>query len=431
MEQLELFQWAATLGGSVVALGGGAAAVRYLWRLASNEDARHTREVQSRVLIADASSRHPLPPATFSPHFAPHYSSRNDNTLAAPVEEAQPADALPGMVDMAALGFQPTMQRVLLGIDAGGGLVTVPAGKLCHVAIAGYTGGGKSNLLRLLIPQLQAIGAKIVLCDPHYAPVDALSGDDWRPIAQRLYQPPAYTPAAIDDTFSWFVDELDRRLELRRQDKPIGGPLFLALDELPIIAESVKGALDRLTRLLREGRKVHIFAVGSSQDFLVKSLGGSTAIRDAYRTAFYTGGDTYSARALLDMPQKDIDEGRLETGIAYLRSSATSPARLVRIPHASNDAVRGLLADTAPTITIEPDTVPGSAAPAPAPDSDYAYAGTADTDAVPGIADEALITELVRRGKSANEIYKIVGGSRGRVLQRVKELKESAKYATA
>jgi hypothetical protein len=126
------------------------------------------------------------------------------------------------------------------------------------------------------------------------------------------------------------------------------------------------------------------------------------------------------------MPQKEIDEGRLETGIAYLRSSATSPARLVRIPHASNNAVRGLLADTAPTVTIEPDSVPGNAAPANGADCSTAKNGTADTDAVHGIPDDALITELVRRGKSANEICRIVGGSRGRVLQRVKELKESA-----
>jgi hypothetical protein len=242
---------------------------------------------------------------------------------------------------------------------------------------------------------------------------------------QRLHQPPAYTPAAIDEAFSWFVDELDRRLELRRQEQSIGSPLFLALDELPIIADSVKGAIDRLGRLLREGRKVHIFAMGSSQDFLIKTLGGSAAIRDAYRTAFYGGGDILSARSLLDMPQKDIDEGRLGGGIVYLRSSATTPARLVRVPYASNVAVRGLLADTAPTVTIEHDTVPENTAPPNGADYDTAKTGTPDTDAVHGIPDDTLIAELVRRGKSANEVYKVVGGSRGKVLQRVKELKEA------
>jgi hypothetical protein len=434
MDTITLVETAAALGGSLAAIGAGAAAARGLWRWASNEDGkmRHHERLQ-HYTVEVARAAQPLPPATYSPtvHYAPHYTS----SRAVAVDERAGGlpstdDSLPGVVDMAALGFQPTMQRVLLGIDAGGGLITVPAGKLCHVAIAGYTGGGKSNLLRLLIPQLQAIGGRVVLCDPHYAPLDTTSGDDWRPISQRLHQPPAYTPAAIDETLSWFVDELDRRLELRRQGHPIGSPLFLALDELPIIADSVKGAIDRLGRVLREGRKVGVLALGSSQDFLVKSLGGSSAVRDCYRTVFYSGGDINSARALLDVPQKDIDEGRLGSGIVYLRSSATSPAALVRVPLASNEAVRGLLADTAPTITIEPDSVPGNAAPANGADDSTAKNGTADTDAVHGIADNALIAELVRRGKSANEVHKVVGGSRGRVLQRVRELKEAVIHRT-
>jgi hypothetical protein len=434
MEELELLRWAATLGSSLAAMGGGAAAARLAWRWASGEDAQRAHiermhHTSQAAEVETSRAAQPLPPQTYSPriHFAPHYAGSravevDEQTGALPSTD----DSLPGMVDMADLDFQPTMQRVLLGIDAGGGLVTVPAGKLCHVAIAGHTGGGKSNLLRLLIPQLQAIGARVVLCDPHYAPLDTTSGDDWRPIAQRLHQPPAYTPAAIDETLSWFVDELDRRLELRRHGQPIGVPLFLALDELPIIADSVKGAIARLGRVLREGRKAGVLALGSSQDFLVKSLGGSSAVRDCYRTAFYSGGDINSARALLDVPQKDIDEGRLGSGIAYLRSSATSPAALVRVPLATNRAVRGLLADTAPTVTIEPDRVPGNAAPANGAGDSTAKNGTADTDAVHGIPDDALITELVRRGKSANEICRIVGGSRGRVLQRVKKLRESA-----
>jgi hypothetical protein len=38
------------------------------------------------------------------------------------------------------------------------------------------------------------------------------------------------------------LDELARRLEKRRKNKPIGPPLFFAFDELPVICDLVKDA---------------------------------------------------------------------------------------------------------------------------------------------------------------------------------------------
>jgi hypothetical protein len=250
---------------------------------------------------------------------------------------------LPGLIDLATLGFTPTREAILLGLGEGGERITVPVDGLCHVALVGATGGGKSNLMRLLLPQLQAIGARVCLADPHFAPIDPDSGEDWRAIASRLHQAPAVSPAEIAALLGYLTDELDRRIAQRRRGERWGAPLFLALDELPVIADTVPGAVDQLGRLLREGRKVGVYSVGASQSMLVKVVGGDSAARECYRTAFYVGGDVRSASALLDMPQREIDDGPLGAGVALLRSKATSPARLVRVPLASNAAIDGLL----------------------------------------------------------------------------------------
>lgn len=297
-------------------------------------------------IAAIAEAQRPLPPHTLS--YAPRYSG-SDSVAA--LEETQRA-GLPGPVDFASIldRFTPSKDRIFLALGADSEPITVPVQSLCHVALAGATGNGKSNLLRLLVPQLQHIGAQVCLADPHYAPVDHESGDDWRQIAGRLHLAPAVKPAEIDELLSWLLDELDRRLEQRNRGERIGGPLFLAYDELPVIVDSCRDAPARIGKILREGRKVKVFCLGASQDFLVKTIGGSSAVRDCYRTAFYCGGDLVSAAALLDLPRRDIDDGPLGQGIVMLRSAATAPARQVRVPIASNQAIARLLTDGQPTM---------------------------------------------------------------------------------
>ena len=257
----------------------------------------------------------------------------------------EPAGGLPDVTDLATLArdFKPTKDSILLALGDGGERLTVPVAQLCHVALCGATGQGKSNLLRLLVPQLQSIGARVVLADPHYADIDPENGDDWRAIRQRLYMPPAVKPRDIDAMLDYMLAELDRRLELRNKGERVGAPLFLAYDELPVIVDQVKDAPERLGRILREGRKCAILTVGASQEFLVKVVGGSSGARDQYRTCFYVGGDRTSAAALLDMPARTIDDGPLGHGVALLRSTATPAARLVRVPLASNAGVAMLL----------------------------------------------------------------------------------------
>jgi hypothetical protein len=377
-----------------------------------------------------AEAQRPQVPAHLVYHAPRHAPAALDLAAVLPGAEAAPPPALPGLTDLAALGWRPSPESILLGLAEGGERITVPAKALCHVALVGATGAGKSNALRLLLPQLQAIGARVCLADPHYAALDPESGDDWRPIADRLHMAPAVTAGEIGDLFAYLGDELARRLELRREGRPWGPPLFLALDELPVIADCVPGAVEGLGKLLREGRKVGLYSVGASQSMLVKVLGGDSSARECYRTAFYAGGDLRSAAALLDLPQREIAEGALGRGVAYLRSAATAPARLVRVPWASNEAVAQLLdlpqapatGEAAPRPTprpigfVAPAAVPPAASPRPghgratdAPSDDAATAAGRAT--APLDAEAARILAKFAAGATVGELAAELAGT--------------------
>lgn len=265
-----------------------------------------------------------------------------------PVELPAPAAplALPGAVALSnVLTWQPDLSRVLIGLDPAGHPLTVTARELCHVALVGATGGGKSNAMRLLLGQLLAAGARAVLIDPHYSPLDPddPTTGDWRPIEHRLYRPPAVLPSEMAATFDWLSNELDERLARRRAGERSGPPLFVAIDELPSIVGKVEHAPEVLTSIVREGRKVGLLAITSSQDFLVKSIGTGSAARDNFRTAIYAGGDQVSARVLLDVKARDIPEAELGQGVVMLRSQATPAAGLARLPLVTDSDLHRLL----------------------------------------------------------------------------------------
>ena len=341
-----------------------------------------------------------------------------------PTVEPAPA-ALPGPLDLAALSLQPGGDRIVLGVDASGP-IAVDVQQLCHVALLGSTGGGKSNLLRLILPQLLAGGASVVLADPHYAPLDPESGDDWRAIAARLAHQPAVTRKEIAALLGLMIGELDLRLARRRAGERVGAPMFLAFDELPSIADMLPGAVAQIGRLLREGRKVHLLTIGASQSMLIKEVGGSSALRDQYRTACYVGGDRKSAAAILDVPERLIDDGPLGKGIILLRSEVTKPPALVRVPLVSNEAIAALLGERVAPKTL--DDRPLESQPSfgfrPAPKDtpskvDGRSIESSESCSGSGISpngdsvQKARILALFRQGKSIAEIVKELSGASG------------------
>jgi hypothetical protein len=266
-----------------------------------------------------------------------------------------PLLALPGPVDLASLSLPD--KGVLIGLAAGGQPIVSSVGQLCHVSFLGSTGGGKTNLMRVILPQLLARGAKAALIDPHYADFDPETGENWRAIRSRLFMEPAYKAGEMKTMLSYFTRELAHRLERRRSGQNVGPALFLAFDELPVITKMVPTAQEAFGSILREGRKVGIYLLGATQSMLVKDVGSSSAIRDQFRTVCYLGGDRKSASSLLDLPEREIDDSVLGKGIALVRA-AGQPPQLVRIPLASNEVIEHLLlTPTTPTSYLaEPTT---------------------------------------------------------------------------
>jgi DNA segregation ATPase FtsK/SpoIIIE-like protein len=389
------------------ATGLTAAAVLAALRHALGAGARHRERLRALETARDiecARFSHPMAPHTYSPSitYSPHARYTGENTAATAAPELAPGE-LPGVVDLADVTHKPTAQSILLGLGPGGQPITVPAKHLMHTGLIGATGAGKSNTGRLLLAQLLACGVRCVIADPHYTELDAESGEDWRAIGRRLHLAPAVKAAQIEDLLKWLADEMTRRYELRNAGQRPGAPLVCYVDELPSIIQNVPGAMDTLGALLREGRKVGLYLVSSSQDLLASTLKTGGEIRENLRTAYYSGGAGDSAVRLLDMPKRDIAtyEAQLGRGVVLLRSSATSPAQLVRVPLASNEGIARLLSDDHPTMArnVSQDgtgTVTGQHRDS-APERPYS-------------AEERRIIDLLLSGAGVNDIIREVKG---------------------
>jgi hypothetical protein len=238
--------------------------------------------------------------------------------------------------------FRPTSQSIFLGRSSSG-IITVAMSRLWHIALAGATGGGKTNILRLILAQLLKLGATCYLCDIHYAPNKR--GMDWIPIAERLAAPPVRDIQDIYATVEWLArSELQARIDREYAGEFIGDPLYLAIEELPAVMAEKPEIAPHLSKLLRQGRQYDVCLIGATQDMLVKTLGTSGGVRECFRTGYYTGGDMTTARVLLDLQKgQSIDEDGLGVaGRVYLKTAITA-AQEVRVPLASNDAVYALL----------------------------------------------------------------------------------------
>ncbi len=250
--------------------------------------------------------------------------------------------------------FTPSLDRLFLGVLPDGTPIFCAAKDLCHVALAGTTGGGKSSILRLLLAQLCYAGACVLLLNPHYThcDIEADPAEDWTPFERYLlHDPLACRAYEVIEFYLKHVacDLLPRRLEQYAHSQPLGKPYFLAIEELPAIVANVKHAPEYLATILREGRKVGIYLITVAQDFLVKTIapgGGGGAVRDCYRTAYYVGGDGTTAKVLLDVPMSLLPEQELGQGTVLLRSSRVplvKQACLVRVPYVDNPALYRLL----------------------------------------------------------------------------------------
>lgn len=232
-----------------------------------------------------------------------------------------------------------------------------------HIVFTGPTGGGKTNIMRLILVQVLYVGAKVYFLNKHYAPIERTpKGEiiDWRPIAARLACPVIRHVDEMEALAEQIAqEELPARIERGYLGEPIGEPLYLAVEELPAVIAERPAIMDHVSFILREGRKYGIYFVGATQDVLVKTLGSSSGVRENLRTGYYTGGDATSAKVVLDLQRgQTIDENGIgQKGLVYLKSPLNQAQR-VRVPFVSNEAVYALLGSPGAATGAMRDTPP-------------------------------------------------------------------------
>lgn len=139
--------------------------------------------------------------------------------------------------------------------------VPLPEVRYGHVLIAGETGSGKSTAMRAVLRPR----AGVTVLDPHSA------GGDWG-AAQVI-------GAGRDfEAIREYMDGMGRLLSERYAERAGGrqafDPITVAVDEMPAIVGEVGRDIEVIWRQwLREGRKVSLFLVLSTQSTRVRTLG--------------------------------------------------------------------------------------------------------------------------------------------------------------
>lgn len=317
--------------------------------------------------------------------------------------------------DVLAKGFIPTLKNIYVGSHPDGTPIYVEAKDLCHVALAGNTGGGKSSLMRMLMAQLCYAGATVLLLNPHYTPYDREHDEDWTPFIPFLKESPL--ACAEYKNIEYYIKALveivlpKRQARVRAGELP-GKPYFVVIDELPAIAKKCKDVPGYIENLLREGRKYGIFLIVASQDFLVSTIGTEGgAVRQCFRTAFYVGGDVTTARTLLEKGVT-IPETTLGKGTVMLRCSATKQPVVAKVPYLDNESLYRMLGpstfdkrSSAPSSRVLPQSRQEEAED----DREVAQeANGSELDMIANLSTIRALREIGKRIKSGEDKAKIV-----------------------
>ena len=240
--------WALAATGALVALGSGAAWVRFALHRSAWAAVNLQHPVglvgPAGVVILSGNRAEPTPQAIAPPATAP--------MIAAPV------DVIPERCDMTS--WAPGSEPVLpVGLAAGGRLVEIPLAGRALITVAGLPGSGKSNLLRSWVAALQRQDARCIV-------IDGKGGSDYG-------QGALVEDDDIDGALRSILAEIDARLGQLRQrgalDWQRAGmtPNVLLVDELAVILDGDSGAwrLKALRRVARLGRAPGCVVIGASQ----------------------------------------------------------------------------------------------------------------------------------------------------------------------
>jgi hypothetical protein len=339
---------------------------------------------------------------SLSYHNAPHIASTN-GPLSPLVEIGTSSlPTAPALAEILAGGFQPTIDRVLLGYTAEGPIYG-PVSALLSTAIAGRPNQGKSTLLRLVYAQLLRAGGAVAIYDPHGSILDDVGNAPARLIASSGKE--------LDDAAAWLDSELEQRLGLYRKGHRTFQPLLNLCDEFPVISLASPTLVKAAGRVVLEGRKVGMYALISGQGLPAEQFNGRL-VRDALssRYVFKTSaaearraglsGDAAKLVESLSPGRAMLDGPILPTIVAIPNTTATdlvglTPGLNQGCARADQGRPMGFhLSANQPTIS------PNSSQIHPTPSSQNNASGSG----VSHSPEEARIVSLFLAGKDAGEI---------------------------
>lgn len=291
--------------------------------LSSNEALALQAELaRLRQSVHGLAAQHQTPASL---NYSPSIHYRNDQTGLVPdMTPAAPGlPAAPSLAQIAAEGFTPTADKMLLGFGAQGAIYG-PISALLSTAIAGRPGQGKSNLLKVICWQTIRAGGRVGLLDPHGGILEDASG--------APMQFAASTAGELDDAAALLVAELDRRIAAYRRGERGFTPYLALCDELPVLSLSSKPAMQAIGRAVLEGRKVGVYALIAGQGMPAESFNGRL-VRDALssRFVFRTTADEARRCGLAGDNAKLVNE--LRPGLAVLDGPVDT--QIVAIPLAT------------------------------------------------------------------------------------------------
>jgi hypothetical protein len=259
--------------------------------------------------------------------------------------------------------YEPSEKGIILG-KSNGGLVTVPLGdRMCHVALASKTGGGKSNTQRVIATQLLALNQEVYFCDPTWQDIRVNNDGqrfDYRPIRNRLAEPPATTPEAATDVMRRLVNETQKRMRVAEHRVVRLPRKYVIADELPHFAQYSKDFINYLAMIVRIGRNYGIYLIVAAQDFQNNTLnveGG--AFRSNFLTNFFGNGDLTTARLLLRLERgekPDLHQVGTNGTFLLMAQGYSNSMTKVRTPLGDSESVYQLLGSR-PDVLVDDEPV--------------------------------------------------------------------------
>ena len=394
---------------------------------------------------------HYAPSVTYAPHTRQSYQASAAQVDPTPTEQPDNAPRVPTFAQLLRSGvISPNQDAILYGFDDKQERYMIDFDKLTSTLIFGNSGSGKTTTLANLIGQLALNGFNLEIIDPHRGHEESLS--------ERL-KPLGINQELIAQDNEAIEKQARHMLSLLEQAKKTGEDVKTAwiLDEVTAVlrnkcASVVQQALEAIAQ---EGRKYKLVAYAASQATRANRFGDSS-VRDSFpiialhrlrraalRSVGLTSSDEFARVEKLSVGVFMLDDGKneplfltapfIDQSDLLTISGTCQPVLLVpsqesggtssqKEPYQSVPPVEHVKdTDTQECEALNAQTESGTVPPTTQEIGENEASQVVPSDLVLLSEKEAKAALLAKEtDMSANAIYKVVGGSRGKIQKIVK-----------